>query len=54
MDRDIHVCFGCHNEKKAENWPDTLHYFTDFKYISFWEKAHLSGIDRKWLQKQND
>ncbi len=53
MDCDINVCSGCHNEKTAENWFDSLHYFTDFKYFSFWEKAYLSSADAKWLQKRN-
>ncbi len=53
MDRDIDVCSGCHNEETAKTEPKSLHYFTDFKYISFWENAHISSVDRKWLQKPN-
>ena len=54
MDCHLNVCSGSDNEKTAKNRFDSLHYFTDFKYIAFWEKAYLSGADAKWLQKQND
>ena len=53
MDCHFNVCSGCDNEKTAKNWFDSLHNFTDFKHIAFWEKAHLSSVDRDWLQKWN-
>ena len=53
MDCHLNVCSDSDNEKTVKNRFDSLHYFTDFKYIAFWENAHLSGASAKRLQQTN-
>ncbi len=54
MDCHLSLCLGGDNEKTAKNKSVPLQYITDFKYSAFREKAHLSSVDRKWLQKENN
>ena len=51
LDRGVNLCFGRHNEKAAQNRPDSLHYSTNFEHHSIRENACFRGPHGKGLQE---